>query len=581
MTRLNRITLDRLKRLPRVASVWEGDRRSVGGLMDDERGLRQRHTESSDCILWVDSGHGAVRGVTIVPTSCGYEPVVRTLLQAIESPQGNLTPARPQKIVVSDREIQFYLRGALQGLDIAIDYAPDLPLIDELFNALQQSAEMTEAELPPRYAAAMVDKAMEIWELAPWNSLNEQQVLAVEINAWDIETLYVSMLGMGGVEYGLLMYRSLDSLQQFRQRVLMGQQSPKQMQEAFLEQDCLFLNFELFDDEPFSMEPQPVSWLTPAPEAVQPDFGSIHPLEGMRSQLADEEGATFLVAMEAIQRFVTRYRAQLEKPPFKAIQGSYKIPNPEKSGGKNSGASALKITVKTLPEVTAELADQTDEALGDAPGLPDFPVLRDDYVPEGSIIILTQYQRQMLAIAGLDPMVTFEPQGNVFQKHASPEDGLPTNAFQASAFKANGAAESPDLPVVLIQTSRPKAKTLIRQLQAAQGVQAVCFNPGSDPVSGDAFELGLLQTGDGELHLFAEYETNGSADRKVLERWHQWQNNCNGNCAVVIACGVTGNSKGKPAMKDILGIFEARCKSPKDLHLPPLMLQYAAEWERD
>jgi hypothetical protein len=53
MTRLNRITIDRLKRLPRVASVWEGDRRSVGGLMDDDGGLRQRHTETSDCILWL------------------------------------------------------------------------------------------------------------------------------------------------------------------------------------------------------------------------------------------------------------------------------------------------------------------------------------------------------------------------------------------------------------------------------------------------------------------------------------------------------------------------------------------------
>lgn len=572
MTRLNRITLDRLKRLPRVASVWEGDRRSVGGLMDDDGGLRQRHTETSDCILWVDSSHGAVRGLTIVPATSGYEPVVRTLLQAIESPQGNLAPARPQKIVVGDREIQFYLRGALQGLDIAIDYAPELPLIDELFNALQQSAEMTEAELPPRYAEAMVDKAMAIWELAPWNSLNEQQVLAVEINAWEIETLYVSMLGMGGVEYGLLMYRSLDSLKQFRQRVLLGQQSPKQMQEAFLEQDCLFLNFELFDDEPFPAAPQRLSWLATAPEAVQPDFGSIHPLEGMRSQLADEEGATFLVAMEAIQRFVTRYRAQLEKPSLKAIQGSYKIPNPEKNGG----SSVLKITVKTLPEVTAELADQTDEALGDDPtSLAGFPVLRDDYVPEGAIIILTQYRRRVLAVAGLDPLVTFAPQGTVFQKHASPADVLEPNAFQT-----NGV-ELPDLPVVLIQTSRPKAKVLIQQLQAAQGVQAVCFNPGNDPFSGDAFELGLLQTGDGELHLFAEYETTGSTDRKLLERWHHWQSQCNGSCAVVIASGITGSSKGKPATKDILGIFEARCKTPKDLHLPPLMLQYAAEWEME
>lgn len=560
MTRLNRITIDRLKRLPRVASVWEGDRRSVGGLMDDETGLRQRHTETSDCILWVDSSHGAVRGLTMVPTTCGYEPVVRTLLQAIESPQGNLTPARPQKIVVSDREIQFYLRGALQGLDISIDYAPELPLIDELFNALQQSAEMSEAELPPRYAEAMLDKAMEIWELAPWHTLNEQQVLAVEINAWDIETLYVSMLGMGGVEYGLLMYRSLDSLKQFRQRVLMGQQSPKQMQEAFLEQDCLYLNFELFDDEPLPQAPQPVSWLASAPEAVQPDFGSIHPLEGMRSQLADEEGATFLVAMEAIHRFVSRYRAQLEKPALKALQGSYKIPNPE----KGSGAAPLKVTVKTLPEVTQDLMAETEEALGEETGpsgLVNFPVLRDDYVPEGAIIILTQFEWQVLDTLRQDPAIVFQSQGIDVHR--------------------NGGASAPDLPVVLIQTSRPKAKTLIQQLQQAQGVQGVCFNPGSDPFSGEAFELGLLQTGDGELHLFAEYETDGSADRRLLERWQTWQSHCNGACAVIIASGITGNSKGKPSMKDILGIFEARCKTPKDLHLPPLMLQYATEWELD
>ena len=554
MTRLNRITLDRLKRLPRVASVWEGDRRSVGSLMDEEQGLRPRETEHSDCILWVDSSHGAVRGLTIVPTSSGYEPVVRTLLQAIEAPQGNLSPARPQKIVVSDREIQFYLRGALQGLDIAIDYAPELPLIDELFNALQQSAEMTEADLPPRYAEAMIDKAMEIWELAPWHSLNEQQVLAVELNAWDIETLYVSMLGMGGVEYGLLMYRSLDSLKQFRQRVLMGQQSPKQMQEAFLEQDCLFLNFELFDDEPLPDAPQPVSWLAAAPEAVQPDFGSIHPLEGMRSQLADEEGATFLVAMEAIQRFVTRYRAQLEKPPLKDLQGNYKIPNPE----KNSRSATLKVTVKTLPEVTAELAAETDQAMADSPLglLPDFPVLRDDYVPEGAIIILTQFQRQMLNTLRLDPAIAFQGQ-------ATP----------------NGTADALALPVVLIQTSRPKAKKIIQQLQQAQGVKAVCFNPGNDPYSGDAFELGLMQTGDGELHLFAEYETNGSTDRHLLERWQTWQRDCDGACAVIIASGITGSSKGKPGIKDIVGIFEAHCRTPQDLHLPPLMLQHATEWE--
>ncbi|NJL45770.1 MAG: hypothetical protein HC922_08725 [Leptolyngbyaceae cyanobacterium SM2_3_12] len=299
-----------------------------------------------------------------------------------------------------------------------------------------------------------------------------------------------------------------------------------------------------------------MSWFNQAPEAVQPDFGSIHPLEGMRNQLADEEGATFLVAMEAIKRFFTKYRSQLEKPPFKALQGSYRIPNPEKT----SSSATLKVTVQTLPDVTAELAAQTDSAFADSSNgnpIANFPVLRDDYVPEGSLIVLTQFQRSWLECLRQNPAVVYQTAG-----------------------KGHNLSQ-PELPVVLIQTSRPKAKTLIQQLQMAEGVQAVCFNPGNDPFSGEAFELGLVQTGDGELHLFAEYETSTGTDRRLLEGWNQWQQAASGCCAVVIASGITGSAKGKPGLKDILGVFEARYRSPQDLHLPPLMLQYAPDWDDD
>ncbi|NJL46665.1 MAG: hypothetical protein HC929_03130 [Leptolyngbyaceae cyanobacterium SM2_5_2] len=152
----------------------------------------------------------------------------------------------------------------------------------------------------------------------------------------------------------------------------------------------------------------------------------------------------------------------------------------------------------------------------------------------------------------------------------------------ATAYQKNPKLARPGcstLPVVLIQTSRPKAKALLQNLQQAKGVQAVCFNPGNDPFSGEAFELGLLQTGDGELHLFAEYETDSHLDRQLLERWDSWQRNCNGICAVIIASGVTGHAKGNPALKDMIGVFEARCCTPQDLNLPPMLLQYAADWE--
>jgi len=340
-----------------------------------------------------------------------------------------------------------------------VDYAPELPLIDELFNALQQASRMEEAELPDRYGNAMIDQAMEIWELGPWHSLNEQQVIAIELNAWDIETLYVSVLGMGGVEYGLLMYRTLDSLKQFRDRVLMGQQSPKQMQEAFLEQDCLFVNFELLEDAPSSGPFAALGWANAAPDAVDPIFGSIHPLEGLRSQLADEEGAIFLVAMEALHRFLSKHRSRLEKPPYPDLKSSYRIPNPEKSS-----APTLKVTVKTLPEVTEELLEQTEQAMGDEDDEDiAFPVLRDDYVPEGAIILLTQIQRSWLDLVKRDPMVAYVD---------NPDRPLPNQ---------------PTLPAVIIQTSRPKAKTLIKNLKQAQNVQAICFNPGRDPFNGSSF----------------------------------------------------------------------------------------------
>lgn len=133
MTRLNPVTINRLKQLPRVAAVWEGDRRPMLGLADGDLSPWGRQQEKSDCIVWLDSSQGTVRSISLVPATSGYEPIVRTLLQAIEAPQGSLPPVRPQKLVVCDREIQFYLRGALQDLGITVDYVPRLPLVDDLF----------------------------------------------------------------------------------------------------------------------------------------------------------------------------------------------------------------------------------------------------------------------------------------------------------------------------------------------------------------------------------------------------------------------------------------------------------------
>ena len=244
-TSLNRSTRRRLQKLNQIPGcVWEGDRRPLSTqTLQPDSGI------NGECILWVDGSQGIVRAMDVVASETGPEAIVRTLLQAMEHPNSPAKPARPQKIVVRDREIQFFLRGVLQELEIAIDYEPYLPLIDELYRGFQEIVDTHTPDLPPQYAEPLRQKAFEIWQAAPWEFLEEHQILSIELNQCDVGTLYASVMGMLGMEYGILLYRSEQSLKRFRASVLTDEESPEHLEEAFLKQDCLFLTFERADED--------------------------------------------------------------------------------------------------------------------------------------------------------------------------------------------------------------------------------------------------------------------------------------------------------------------------------------------
>ncbi|MFN9359477.1 MAG: DUF6930 domain-containing protein, partial [Pseudanabaena sp.] len=141
MTTLNRSTLRRLKKLKQSSAVWEGDRRALPAKIrqpQDSSNIIPLHGHDEEskphCILWVDGSMGMVRSMDVVESAVGQEAFVRALLQAIEHPQSPAQPSLPQKILVCDRELQFYLRGVLQDLGISVEYFERLPLIDEIFS---------------------------------------------------------------------------------------------------------------------------------------------------------------------------------------------------------------------------------------------------------------------------------------------------------------------------------------------------------------------------------------------------------------------------------------------------------------
>jgi hypothetical protein len=543
-TSLNRYTRRRLQKLHQIPCVWEGDRRSLSAPSH-----KSDSEASSECILWVDGSQGIVRAIDVVGPMCGPEAVVRTLLRAMEHPNTPAKPARPQKIVVRDREIQFFLRGVLQELGIAIDYVPDLPLIDEMYQRFQNEVETYTPDLPPQYAEVLIKKAFEVWQAAPWEFLEEHQILAIQLNYSDIDTLYASVMGMLGMEYGILLYRSEDSLKRFRAKVLTEEESTEQLEEAFLKQDCLFLTFERNDDSPADLQEEFVDLANLSLSEVQPSFGNIHPLEGLRSVLYEEEAIAVYLALEALNRFMRNERKQLSGKNLPALSRNYRIFLPQqKKSEKNQPRS---VTVSTMPSLAAELEEMADlvaTGLEDDPALdalPMFRSLRDDLIPEDSFLSLG--------------VVSWETVEYLRQGVTHQQVGTPTEAGDG-------------LPVVLIQTSRPKAKTVIEVVQAAGGLQGIGFNPGADPFGGDRYDLGVLQTVNGELFLFGEFLEDDPVHTAARRKWEQRCKQTKGYCGLIIARGLMGASRGQPQLRDMMALFEGRSLSPKDLGIGMLQL---------
>ena len=539
MDSINKNTLRRLQKLPQINSVWEGDRRPIKP--GDDLSMIGNSETVGECIMWVDGSQGSIRGTDVVMINTGPEAIVRTLLRAMEHPQGPGIPARPQKIVVRDREIQFLLRGVLQDLEIKVEYETALPLIDEIFRGIQESVESRPPEVPVIYSQPLEKLARNIWDEAPWEALSEHKVIAITINQWDVEKLYVSCMGQMGMDYGILMYRSLESLKRFRQLAIQEKDMEK-LEGIFLSQDCLFLTYASNEEDDEDGDEDDFDSLMRTYDQMEPNFGNLHPLEGLRSILYEEEAVVMWTALEAFYRFLQDHANKFDNNKFPLLSKTYKInvlaPNEQKQ--------SLNIKVETLPDIAKELYDMLD--LYDEDDDDDDPVLRDDLIPDNSLLSL-----------GVLPWDTINNLRGLKRLHT-----------QLAGKTIKQAGEG--LPVVLIQTTSPKAKQLIADIIEASGLMGIGFTTGEDPYSEQVYDLGVLKTGDDNLHLFGEFEVDDRTHQEARKKWDKRCKDTENWCALLIAKGVTGASKGKPSFKEFVGYFEVPWLSAKEMKLGNLRL---------
>ncbi|MDB9314492.1 hypothetical protein PN462_15375 [Spirulina sp. CS-785/01] len=543
MTSLPANTLRRLNKIPQSTSVWEGDRFSVDEISPE----MELEGERGDCIVWVDGSEGMIRSMEVIPPKSGVEALARTLIQAIETPKNpEALPMRPQKIVVRDREGQFFLRGALQDLNISVEYAPDLPLIDALYQ--QTLKQLRPPHLPEKYSQLLLEMSQEVWETAPWTWLGDHQIFSIEVNYGDMDTVYVSLLGMMGGEYGLILYRSLESLQRFREAIT-SRSSIEDLTEAFLAQDCWFLNYQAKDPEGWDFDEEEDDLADLPDDEIMPQFGSLHPMEGQRLFLDEEEAIAVYLALNAFINFFDTYSETLDLEHFPQLRQKCRVqlppPVPDQNQDQNK---SVAIEVATLPQVSQDLLElsKSNPVSSLMEGSPSAFNIRNDLIPDKSVI----------SLGALSWDVVYQLRDN---------SKTYTQWFE---FPEEGEA----LPTIFIQSTRPKIKEVIEQLDDEGGIESVLFNPGEDPMTETTYNLGILQTLEDQLYVFAEFAEDNPEHLRVKETWEDLLEQTDGYCGIVFAMGASGASRGNPKMKDMLGFFIVQMIDPEDIGLTPLQL---------
>ncbi|NEP47004.1 MAG: hypothetical protein F6K35_50615, partial [Okeania sp. SIO2H7] len=251
-----------------------------------------------------------------------------------------------------------------------------------------------------------------------------------------------------------------------------------------------------------------------------------------------------LVALEALHRFLRASSRKFGPEQFPALTQSYRIPFPD----YNSEKKTTTVKVSTMPKVAEELMEMVAEAMAEQEEHEfDMPVLRDDLVPPNSFLSL-----------GVLPWESVEYLRYNTKWHQEASEEIDTSGE--------------GLPVVVIQTSLPKANKLIEDIQEAEGLDGICFNPGEDPRIDAYYDLGILKTSDGMLHLFGEFIEDDPTHVEARKKWDRRCEETEGWCGLVIARGITGASRGKPKFKDMVAFFEVRSLPGKELGLGTLQL---------
>lgn len=179
-------------------------------------------------IMVLDLTHDLILNSELVEGSPDAKAVLAVLHNAMNHPiRGVGKPRRPERVVFVDPAHAESLAEPLAALNITCE-SSGLPMLDEIIREMESHLRGGRPEHPgllsvegvtPKMADGLFAAAAEFYRAAPWVQLTNGQVFALRFPAKSGPEWIASVMGNGGVEYGLALYKSWDHFS----KVFMGE----------------------------------------------------------------------------------------------------------------------------------------------------------------------------------------------------------------------------------------------------------------------------------------------------------------------------------------------------------------------
>lgn len=200
-----------LQALPQSQEHWVGGRRGLSMY------IREPHPRRPDVVLWVDISGRPVVGQKIVEPDETESSVALGCLEVMFSP-GMGVPRRPKQISVNHESWLDILRPILKPLQIEVKLGGN-PVVDAIVTLMESHFRHSpddrplptyseDGKIPEKDLVRFFDVSAKLYELKPWQIVEESQVLQISLQRWGYENATVSVIGGGNESYGFLVLHS-------------------------------------------------------------------------------------------------------------------------------------------------------------------------------------------------------------------------------------------------------------------------------------------------------------------------------------------------------------------------------------